>query len=230
MKIISFFWKTHQLYLVLMGLIVFFSALSVNKYLLTKPNIQFSREKHAVNFNSSLNYTHFGLKRFFTAILWIKTLLDSDLERNFNKNSNSWIYFRFLTISELDPRFIENYQLGGQYLSIIKDDLVGAELIYKRGIKYYPNDYFLNYNLAFLYFNEVNDYKSALPYLLKIKDFPQAPPFIIPLIATMMQKDNVDLQYIIDFTKDALEKHPKDIFYSILENKLKTLESLQQKK
>lgn len=229
MKSITCFKKTHQLNILIIGFLVLLAATSTNKYLLKKPVLVFSREDHSINFNSSVNYIHFGLKRFYTSILWINTLLDSDLDRNFNKNKNSWMYYRFLTISELDSKFLENYQWGGQYLSIIKDDLLGAECIYKKGVLNYPDDYFLNFNLAFLYFNELKDAKASLPYLLRIKDNPKTPKYILSLIATLMQKSNVDIQTIIEFTNDAYRNNIDPIYADIFERKLKQLNLLKSK-
>lgn len=199
----------------------------LNKTRMTPPAVNASKEVHSINFTNSLTFLNFGLKRFLSSILWIDTLISSDLSRNFSKNSNSWMYYRFITISQLDPKFLQNYQFGGQYLAIIKDDLLGAEIIYTLGIHQYPNDYFLNYNLAFLYFHEMNNPQKALPYFINVKNDPKAPQFIDILIATIMEKNSIPKEEIIKFIEQERLLNKLRFLDSLYEVKLKKLKNLK---
>tara|TARA_R110000868_G_scaffold97619_10_gene268633 strand:- start:7748 stop:8335 length:588 start_codon:yes stop_codon:yes gene_type:complete len=82
------------------------------------------------------------------------------------------MYFRFLTISNLEPRFYLNYLYGGQYLSIAKDDVYGADTIYKKGLNSYPKDFWLSYHGGFNAAFEIGDYSLALEYYNNIYDHP----------------------------------------------------------
>ena len=62
-----------------------------------------------------------------SSLLWTHTLLFSDYEHYKNDDLDSWMYLRFNTITDLDPRMYEAYNYGGQYLSIVKDDVFGAK-------------------------------------------------------------------------------------------------------
>lgn len=148
-----------------------------------KPFLKVSKQETAININKDLlRYISAGNKRLMTDLLWIQTLIESDLDHYNAKDLNNWLFLRFNTISTLDPRFYENYLFGGQFLAIAKDDLDGANEIYRKGIKYYPNDYQLNYHAGFLNYYEIGDFKQGLQYLEKIKDHPKAPAYIQSII------------------------------------------------
>lgn len=211
------------------AILLFIIAFKIKNENLQPPAISISREDHSINFNSYLLYLNGGLKRFSTAALWVKTLLDSDLDRNYSRKNNSWMFHRFYSISQLDPLFLENYQFGGQYLSIVKDDLKGAQIIFSKGINYYKNDFILNYNIAFLYFNELKLPQKALPHLLQIRNDPSAPKFINSLIATLMQKSNIPIDEIIYFTKEAQKQNTNPLYSDLYQIKLKQLNELKEK-
>ncbi len=78
------------------------------------------------------------------------------------------MFLRFKTISELEPRFYENYSYGGPYLSIIKDDLTGASYLYDRGLSFYPNSAHLLLNAGFHYEFEVKDSDKAYPLIKRL--------------------------------------------------------------
>lgn len=189
------------------------------------PQIRISHEYHAINPTSAIIYINGGLTRMISSLIWVKTLLDADLERNFNIDKGSWIYFRFNTISQLDPNFLLNYQYGGKYLSIIKDDLVNAEKIFLKGLKYFPEDYSLNYDLAFLYFNELKELDKAIPYLMKVRKSSKAPYFISALIATLMMKEKISSEQIVNFLKVAIAETNDEILLQLYRAKLEKIKS-----
>ncbi len=85
--------------------------------LLIKPKIKVSQQASALNLNNKLiNLFNLGQGRLLSSSLWIKTLMDSDLEHYKKDDLNSWMHLRFKTIAEIDPQFYENYIYGGQYL------------------------------------------------------------------------------------------------------------------
>ncbi len=143
----------------------------------TTPYFFVSKQQSSVNFNDEL-LVHFnlGLKRFFSSVLWVSTILESDIDHYKNKDTNSWMFLRFNSISKLEPQFYENYAFGGPYLSIVKDDLEGASLIYKKGLSFYPNDFNLLKNASFHFYFEVKDLSSAYPLFKRMKLFPNISP------------------------------------------------------
>lgn len=128
-----------------------------------KPIINVSEQNRQINFNkNALKVISLGQERLVSSILWVQTLMESDLEHYKNNDLNSWMYLRFDSITELDPNFYEAYLWGGIYLSIVKDDIVGANSIYEKGLKIFPTDLDLNFNSGFNNFFELNDVEKAL--------------------------------------------------------------------
>ncbi len=119
-----------------------------------------------------LQVFHFGQKRFFSALFWVHTLLEADETHYKGDDYKNWLFLRFKSISLIDPKFYENYRYGGLYLSIIKDDDLGAKFIYDKGLSFYPSDYNLLYFSAFHYYFELGDYKGAIELYKRLLNLP----------------------------------------------------------
>ncbi len=189
--------------------LVFFVAAGILNQKTPRPVPILSKQDTAININKNfLVFLSAGNKRLLTDLLWVQTLLESDLEHYTGRDLNSWMYIRFNTISELDPKFYQNYLWGGQYLSIVKDDLLGAADLMEKGVKYFPEDYRLNYNLGFTYYFELNDYQKGLPYLDRIKTHPKAPSFIPSLVVKLKVETgfNIDAALALIFEMMTMSK------------------------
>ena len=155
------------------GLVCFLIAGFLNQKII-RPTPNLSKQETALNINQDLLvFLSAGNKRLLTDLLWVQTLIESDLDHYSAHDLNSWMFVRFNTISTLDPLFYQNYLWGGQYLSIVKDDLIGAVTLMEKGTKYYPEDYQLNFNLGFTYYYELGDYRKGIFYFDKIKTHPK---------------------------------------------------------
>lgn len=145
--------------------------------------VSVSLQESALNFNADfLKVFSAGQKRVFSDVFWIKTLLDSDQEHYQGNDLNSWMYLRFKTIALLDPLFKSNYIFGGRYLSIIKDDVEGANDILLSGLDHFPKDKQMIEMLAFNYTFELGDYKNGYHYYKILSTFPSAPEYIKSLM------------------------------------------------
>ena len=172
-----------------------------------RPEIIISKQDSAVNLNSLfLKLMATGNQRLIADLLWIQTLIESDLEFYRGNPLNNWMYLRFKNISELDPRFYENYLYGGQYLSIVKDDPEAAALIMQKGLKFYPDDYRLNFNQAFNYYFELGENQRGLYHFEKIKDYPEAPSFLTSLIIKLKHEVEGDPRLTLVLLKEAYDK------------------------
>lgn len=175
MKNDNFFQKTFLYFLSAFFLIAAY-AVNLNN---EKPLMFVAKQDQAINFNASLfSYLNLGLKRLISSTLWTSTIIESDVEHYKKKDLNSWMFLRFNLISELDPQFYENYSFGGPYLSIIKDDIEGASIIYKKGLIQYPNDYSLLKDASFHFYFEAEDMSFSLKLFEKLKNYPQAPFYL----------------------------------------------------
>ncbi len=156
----------------------------------SRPAISVQKEDSALNFNSQLvDFFSLGYRRMITSIFWVSTILESDNEHYKKKDENSWMFLRFKTISILDPKFYENYSFGGQYLSIIKDDDLGAKYIYDKGLSLFPNDYDLIFNAGFHYYFELENQVAGMELYKKIINHPKTPKHIVSFIARNLASD-----------------------------------------
>lgn len=172
-----------------------------------KPEIVISKQQSAVNVNTLfLQLASLGNTRLVADILWIQTLIESDLEKFQGDSKNNWMFLRFNSISILDPKFYENYLYGGQYLSIIKDDPQSAEKIFAKGLQFYANDYMLNFNQGFNYYFELNDIEKGLVHLERIKDHPDAPGYLTSLLIKLKHQINQNPKDTILLLKEAYDK------------------------
>jgi hypothetical protein len=218
---------------------LFFIAQGVLNTNIKKPTLEISKQESSLNIDVDfLRYASFGHARTLADLLWITTLIESDLEHYKKKDLNSWMYLRFMSIIELDPRRYYPYYFGGRYLAIIKDDIIGAEKIYLRGLKLFPEDFQLNFNTGYLYTFEFKDDKKALPFWEAILDSPKAPIFLPSLVNRIRASAGIDLEEVFNLvlvnfntTKDENMKMKleKDLYAIRAQIDLECLNNKKQK-
>lgn len=201
------FSRQFYLELISIALIILFLMLShlVNSHT-SKPKITISKQESAINLNPRIvDFFSMGYKRFITSFVWISTILESDHEHYKKKDNNSWMFLRFYFISQLDEKFYENYAFAGPYLSIIKDDDIGAKIIYDKGLSFYPNDYELILNAGFHYYFELNDLENSVLLYNRLREFPQTPPHILSLTGRLIS-ENGSLQDAFNLILELYQK------------------------
>jgi hypothetical protein len=202
--------------------IVFFLSFIYLHSSIKKPPIHVTAQDSIKTLNTTfLKIMSAGHKRLLSGNIWILTLLESDLEHYKKKDLNNWMYLRFSQISELDPRFYENYLYGGLYLSIVKDDPKAGSIIYDKGLILYPTDYALLYNAGFNSYFELSDAQRGLFYLERLKDHPRLPQSMRSVIAKLKLQTTLDYETAFEMvkenynnTKDSVirEKLHKDMY------------------
>lgn len=191
---------------------------------LVKPPLEISMQESAVNFNDKFaKIANFGHGRLVGAVTWVLTLIEGDIEHYNHKDSNSWMFHRFKSISIYDPGFYENYRYGGQYLSIIKDDLSGAEYIYDKGLKLFPKDYWLNYHAGFHFYFEMGKVDKAIKNFETILSLPNAInrypilPSLLTKIKVSKGKEQDAFDSLLALYNELPEKHhQKEQLYLVL--------------
>ena len=155
-----------------------------------KPILFITKQQSSLNIqNDFWQYFNLGQKRLASSIIWISTILESDHDHYNKRDLNSWMFIRFSTISFLEPKFYENYAFGGVYLSIVKDDLKGASIIYDKGLEQYPNDFSLLRDAGFHFYFEVGDFRKSLPIYKKLREFKNPSPIVISTLARLEIND-----------------------------------------
>lgn len=172
-----------------------------------RPEIIVDKQDSAINIDSLfLKLFATGNKRLIADLLWIQTLIESDLEHYRGNPLNNWMFIRFKNISELDPMFYENYLYGGQYLSVIKDDPEAASIIMARGLEHFPDDYSLNFNQGFNYYIELGDNEKGLIHFNRIKDHPHAPGFLTSIIIKLQHEIKGDPTITLQLLYESYKK------------------------
>lgn len=213
----KYLFSKEKLFLVF-GMVFLITACLINQKF-EKPLIQLSKQDSAININKDLLiFMSAGNKRLFTDLIWVQTLIESDLERYGAKDLNNWLFLRFNTISVLDPYFYENYLYGGQFLNVVKDDLLGADIIYTKGLKVFPEDYQLNYFAGIMNYFEIGNNRKGYDYLKKIENNPKAPIFIRSIVNKLALARGASLEDIFKLVTHHYETTPD----STLKNKLRS--------
>ena len=119
------------------------------------------------------------------------------------------MFLRFKTISDLEPKFYETYNFGSLYLSIIKDDIIGASYLYSKGLKIYPDDFSLLKNASFHYYYEAQDYVTANDVLQRLKKHPKTNPIMLATLArieTQNGNDDIAFEILLDAYNSVKDK------------------------
>ena len=192
-------------------LLVLFIGVNWLNSFLDKPKLVVTKQATALNFSKNLyDITSMGNRRLVSSIMWVQTLLESDIDHYKNDDLNSWMFVRFDHITKLEPKFLAAYLFGGQYLSIIKDDDLGAEEIYDRGLVEYPDHYDLNFNAGFHYLFELNKVDKALNSYKKIQYSNEAPSYLPSFVARLERKKGRSLEDVYNILQESYLKSPSD--------------------
>ena len=191
----------------------------------TKPKIKNINQEIQFTFNENLLYfINGGNQRLIASYLWVTTLLNGD-EKHIKGKKDSWMFYRFKAIAKLNPYFYQNYFSGGLYLSIVKDDLLGAEYIYKKGLEYYPLNYSLLYYRSFNLYFEMKNHQEGLHsyYLLgKIPNILKRFPYYNRLLRRIEKKyidQNSSALILQDFLNNISDPKIKKAFLKKIKNK-----------
>lgn len=153
----------------------------------------------------SLQAFSLGFDRALSTLLWTETLMNSDIEKYEKDDLKNWFYIRLKGILTLDPKFYTAYVQGALYLSIIKDDELGAKKIYEQGLKYFPDDYQLNLSAGFHDYFEMGNPQEAIDKWKKIINFPETTLHIKRLLAKMISSHG-NIEEAFSFVKSLWSK------------------------
>lgn len=206
MKALNYF---NRYYFAVAAPVFFLIAYNINQNL-NKPHIVISKQDESLNLNDEmLQKFNLGFKRLESSLLWISTILESDIDHYKKKDLNSWMFRRFNSISKLDPKFYENYAFGGVYLSIIKDDIEGASILYHKGLSIYPDDYSLLKNASFHFYFEAKDLETSYSLFKRLEKFPNDSPFT-KLTLSKLEANNGNLSDAFFMLSEYQKKHPPE--------------------
>src|SRR5690606_22720647 len=99
-------------------------------------------------------------------------------------------------------------------------DLEGADIIYDKGLLYYPDDFSLNYNAGFLNYFEIGNFEKGLRYLTKVENHPRSPIFIKSIINKLKLETGAPLEEIFQLVLFDYETTTDETLKNKLRNDL----------
>jgi hypothetical protein len=177
-----------------------------------KDGIVFSFNEEVVSYSAdALRLSSFGYGRAASSLLWLRFLQQTP-PKKVERDQLSWIYHDLDAISELDPEFYPAYEHGGIFLSVITEDKRGAERIFLKGIKQYPERWRIRAYLAYHYRWELDEPDKAAEQEVAAAELPGAPPILkvaaASAFARMGDRQNALslLQGLLKGTEDPIAK------------------------
>jgi len=174
---------------------------------ITLPPIKTTKQDSTTNLNYQIyQFGHSGYRRFLSSWLWVATIIQSDEEHYKTRDLNSWMFHRFYTISILEPKFYENYKFGALYLSVVKDDIPGASIMYEKGMQEYPEDFNLWYDAGFHFRFEAKNLDKARAIYQKLKEIPSNKHMVYTSLAKL-EALNGNFKVAYEIAREQYEKY-----------------------
>jgi tetratricopeptide (TPR) repeat protein len=122
----------------------------------------------------------------------------------------------------LDPHLMPPYQFGASFLAPMPPNGAGeperAIRLMEYGIAHNPNNWQLYYNLGFVYYTELKDYKNAAKIFARGSELPGAHPFMKIMAAQMAEHAGDFLTARMLWSATFESSHEKDIQQNALEH------------
>ena len=138
--------------------------------------------------------------------------------------------FRLLdAITRLTPHFRMPYAIGASTLSVLIDDHRGAQAIYERAEKYFPNDWKILYRAAYHYLYELQDLEKASQLLYRAGQT-GAPLWVKSLasrVATRVGRIDLGITSLEDYFLSYPNTSKSSPFYIKVKSRLENLYSLK---
>lgn len=207
----------------ILSILILLSFLSFNKFNFLLNSIESAESDsndHLTLNHNFIKLIHLGNPKIFSSYLWMLSLLQSDLI-HVEHSKRSWLYYRIKTIAELDPYFRENYINGGLYLSIVNDDLPGADDIFSHGLRFFPEDSYLLWYKGFNLCFEMGECPKALDSFIRLDKIRKPDQYVLtPRIISKIQAQEglleLSFQTLLHLYKNTTDESVKGQIYKSL--------------
>jgi hypothetical protein len=188
-----------------------------------KDSIVFGYNDDSVSYSSDfLRLASFGYSRGASGLLWLRFLQQTPPEK-IEADQLSWIYHDLDAVTELDPDFYPAYEHGGIFLSVITEDKRGAERIFLKGEKHFPDRWRIRAYLAYHYQWELKEPEKAADRYLAAARIPGAPAIMSVFAASALARRN-DPGTAISFLRGVLENTREPAARARIKEKIQSLE------
>jgi len=129
---------------------------------------------------SSIKRYSMGFDNLIGATIWIQ-LLQKSTNEPVTDDQVSWEFAQLDALTTLDPHFERAYSFGAVFLSVFKQDKLGAKFILEKWAKRRPNywqaEYLLGYHLSY----EMGEMRSGAEHILRASRIEGAPAWLSSL-------------------------------------------------
>lgn len=126
---------------------------------------------------NSLKRYSFGFDSVLSSLLWVQVLQKSD-HTPLKSDEVSWEFAQVDALTTLDPRFDQAYAYGAIFLSVLRRDKLGGKIILEKWANRYPTYWRPVHMLGMHYFEELGDYASAAPLILRASNMRGSPKWL----------------------------------------------------
>lgn len=123
------------------------------------------------------------------SVLWIRAvLLFADVAESGNPKDVAWLRAMLNAVAILDPTWRTVYLYGGGLLRVC-GDIEGSDALYRRGVKYLPNDPYFPFSLGMNAYLYHHDAKAAAEWLDRAAALPGAPAWYRAAAASFLEEE-----------------------------------------
>jgi hypothetical protein len=152
-----------------------------------------------------------GFNQVIADYFWIKTVGYFG-EHLMSDRHYPWLYHMLDLVTSLDSHFIWPYYFGGITLSLETQQVEQSNLILKKAIQYYPDNWQFLFFLGFNYWYHDNNLLMSATYLNRAAMQPNAPRYLKTFSARLYnesgQKDTA-IQFLLEMKKNTQDIHMK---------------------
>lgn len=205
-----------------------------------------------------VEYFTFGFNESIADSLWIRWIQDGDkcvkyqdIEQTASVSDsqdpdftnprhkvcdNSWSFKMIDAVTKIAPRFKMPYEAGAITLSVLTEDYKGADVIFDRGVKQFPEDWTILYRAAYHYLYDQQNLERAADLLTKAS-YHGAPEWLKLLASRLYSKTGqieLGLANLVAYRETIKDKDNKAAFERVdkriaeLREKLKAQQSAPQ--
>lgn len=166
-----------------------------------------------------------GYNALAADLFWIRTVQYFG-ERIQTDRNYPHLYRLVDLTTDLDPYFVDAYQLGGLLLSLARA-YPEAIAIYRKGIQFNPDRWELPYDLGRMYFLDLGDIPAALKWFERANALPGRGHYVPRLVARLQARVGL-IEAALEMWERMLETTDNEWVRKIAEREIRKLRARQR--
>ena len=145
-----------------------------------------------------------GYRQIASDLIWLKAVQHFG-EKKQTVQGWMWAYHATDVVTDLDPRFVAEYQAGGTILGVWAGRPHESIALLTKGMRHNPDAWQLPFYAGYDYFFELRDIPNAATYFRMAAALPGAPDYL-PKLAARMTVEAGDPQAALEFLERLYEQ------------------------